>query len=76
MMDQSEVDSKLRSFQLSVEEIGRLCHQYKNIIDTTPSLYDYKFSSASDTDWTSREKDSEREAKQWKMHHADDEEFY
>ena len=76
MMDRSEVNSTLRSFQLSVLEIGRLCHEYQKIIHETPDLYRYSFSSKTDVDWVSRENESEVLAEQWKMETAEEEDFY
>lgn len=76
MIDRSEIEPKSRSFQLSLVEIGSLCHQYKRILDNSPKLFDYTFSSKDDIDWISREHDSENAAKQWKTQISEKEEFY
>lgn len=75
LLTDAELKPSMRSFQLSIEEIGRICTVYQGMIEENPRLLTYQRSAELGSDWISREKDSEIEAEEFKKSLSQDD-FY
>lgn len=45
MFEETNVKPEARSFQLSIEQVGRLCHAYNNICQHNADIYTYDYRS-------------------------------
>lgn len=74
LLENAEIARVMRPFQLSNDEIGRICVAYQKITEEHPGFMNYK-RSPDDADWLSKERDAEIEAQKLNQSMAVDD-FY
>lgn len=45
MMEQSQLNPEIRAYELSIEDVGKLCDAYAKIVDKEPDIFTYDFRS-------------------------------